>query len=112
MSNISKLTDHSELTAVPIGYHDVYVYASHSQMENVLGVNWCPSGDGKCKTVWNFVFHTDSGESFPVSVYDWKEYDDYFFRNNHEYHIGTRTTPQAKLVAKYIQSMISQNPEL
>lgn len=106
MSNISEITDRSEFNNAHISYHDVRVKAHHVEMENVLGTNWRASGDDKCKTVWTFMFTDDSGDSFPASVYDWKEYDDYYKFTNHYYHIGTRTTSQSKLVAEYIESQI------
>lgn len=106
MGNISKLTDSSESNGRHICYHDVYVKAHHVEMENVLGSGWVESGDGKCKAVWTFVFHDDNGESFPACVYDWKEYGDYYRYTNHDYHIGTQTTLQSKLVAEYIESRI------
>lgn len=106
MSYISIMTDFSELNGLNICHHGVSVKAHHVEMENVLGSEWIPSGDGKCKTIWTFMFHDDNGESFPVSVYDWKEYEDYYRYTNHNYHVGTRTTPQAKLVAEYIESRI------
>lgn len=106
MGFISKLTDFSQLKDQHICYHDVYVKAHHVEMETVLGTDWSPSLDDKCKTEWVFLFHDDSGESFPASVYDWKEYDDYYLHTNHDYHIGTRTTSQSKLVAEYMESKI------
>lgn len=106
MSSISKLTDYSVLSDQHISFHDVCVKAHHVEVENVLGSDWYPSGDDKCKTIWDFMFHDDNGESFPVSLYDWNEYDDYYRFTNHYYHIATRTPLQSKLVADYIESKI------
>ncbi len=61
MSSISELSDFSMLNDCAMSYHNVWIKAHHVEMENVLGTKWAPSGDDKCKTIWNFLFHTDNG---------------------------------------------------
>ncbi len=106
MSRISELSDCTRMSDNRLSYHDVWIKAHHVEMENVLGTNWSPSGDSKSMTGWSFMFHEDNGESFPATVYDWKEYDDYYRCTTHNYHIGTRTTQQAKLVAAYLKARL------
>lgn len=106
MSEIIDLHDIELGNDSNMSFHNCRVLAHHVEMESILGTFHKPSGDGKCNVVWNFLFKRDDGQNFPVSVYDWKEYDDYFFRTNHHYNISTRTTEQSKLVAEYLESRL------
>lgn len=99
--DIKKLDDSNKL--IGTSFHGDYIVISPNKLKDNFGE---PSFNGnktdKTQAEWHLKY-----DNIPFSLYDWKEYEDFSWDKNIQYHIGTHTAHESEIIYSKLNNVFS-----
>tara|TARA_A100001015_G_scaffold292194_1_gene367264 strand:+ start:5697 stop:6038 length:342 start_codon:yes stop_codon:yes gene_type:complete len=86
-----------------------YIEASYADLVKVFGHPQCTetSGDGKIDLEWELKVIEEDGQVYPVTIYNWKDYDGGFAAMSAEkyrWHIGGKSFMSSAYINEYFEN--------
>lgn len=102
--DIIKLKDSSKI--IGTSFHGDYIVISPNKLKDVFGEpSFAGSSDDKTQAEWHLEY-----DNIPFAFYDWKEYEDFAYNKEIQYHIGTHTAEESHIIhdmlIEYFKSII------
>lgn len=84
-------------------FHGDYIVITPNKLKELFGEPSCTGDlDDKTQAEWALVYN-----NIPFALYDWKEYEDFGWDNEIEYHIGTHTANESHIIYDVLTKVIS-----
>lgn len=92
----------SSSNCIGTSFHGDTITVTPNFLKEIFGnPDFTGSQDDKTQTEWNL-----EEANIPFTLYDWKEYENFAWDREIEYHIGTHTKEESNMILKRLKRLI------